>query len=47
MRRLIKWYDDNADDVVEIFAAISVLALAAFFGGLCVIGMIKLWAMMW
>ena len=47
MRRLINWYCDNADAVVGVLAGVSVVMIALFFAGCCVIGMIKLWAMMW
>ena len=47
MRRMRKWFDENAEDVIEMMAWTACLMMVIFFGGCCVIGMIKLWALMW
>ena len=47
VRRILKWIDKYADDAVEIMAYTSIVMMVVFFGGCCIIGMIKLWAWMW
>ena len=51
MRRLIKWFGDNVDDVTEIAGTAlvigSIALIVLFFVGCGVIATIKIWALIW